>query len=401
MDNPWRKDFPIFQHDKLVYLDSAATAQKPQAVIDAISQYYSEECGTVHRAVYPLSIEATEKYSAVREKVCQMIGAQDENEVIFTKGTTEGMNLLASTLGRALEKGDDIIISEMEHHANIIPWQEICRVTGARLKVIPVNDQGELALDQYHTLLSKKTKIVSVTHVSNVTGVINPVDKVTEYAHEVGAIVVVDGAQAVSHLQVDVNALDVDFYLFSGHKIYGPTGIGVLYGKKEHLENMPPYQSGGDMVEKVTFEETTFQSAPLKFEAGTPNIAGVIGLGSALDYLNSIDHSLLNKLEHSLFSHAMKTLDSVPGIQFFGPMQKSAPIISFRVDGVHPLDIGTLLGVKGISIRTGHLCAQPLIRRFGYDSVCRVSFGLYNTFQDVDLFVKGLLEALEILKGPV
>ncbi len=390
-----KNDFPIFKHKQLVYLDSAATTQKPQIVIDAIRRFYEEDYGTVHRAVYSLAARATQQYDAVREKVRRFLHAREKEEIVFTKSTTEAINLVAA--GFPLAPGDEVLISAMEHHSNIVPWQMACSRTGARLKVIPISDTGEILLDAYKNLLSPRTKLVSVAHVSNVLGTINPIQEMAALAHAHGAKIFVDGAQSVAHLAVDVQKMDVDFFAFSGHKAYGPTGIGVLYGKKELLQQLPPYQGGGDMVDTVTFEKTTYQQPPLKFEAGTPMIAEVMGLGAALDYLNQYGLEAIGAKEQQLLQEATTQLQEVPGLRILGTAPHKSGIIAFVIEGVHPLDLGTLLDLKGIAVRTGHHCAQPLLRRFGQSAATRVSFGVYNTSEDVDALMRALREALKVL----
>lgn len=382
-----------------IYLDSAATTLKPQCVIDTVNQYYTREYATVHRAVYELAAKATERYSNVRRKVKNLIGAEFEEEIVYTKGTTESLNLIAQSYGRAfLKPGDEIIISEMEHHSNIVPWQMICQQTGAVLKAIPITDRGELDLIAYQTLLSDRTKIVSIAHIANATGTINPIKRIIDLAHKAGAVAVIDGAQAAGHMPLDVMDLDADFYAFSGHKIYGPTGVGILYGKKHLLEKMPPFLGGGDMVETVTLEETTYQAAPLKFEAGTPMIAQVLGLGTAIDYIQSVGLDAISKWEQYLLQHATQKLLEIEGLKIIGAAPEKGPIISFIVDGVHPLDIGTLLSLKGVAMRTGHLCAQPTLQHFNLSSMNRISFAFYSSIEEIDHFVKALQESLLLLK---
>lgn len=398
-----RKDFPMLSKTMngkpLIYLDTAATAQKPHVVIDTINRFYREEYGTVHRAVYEIAARSTEMYSEVRSRVQQFINAPREEEVIFTRGTTESINLVAHSFARAfLKEGDEILISEMEHHSNIVPWQIICDMYKTRLKVIPINDQAELDLNAIQNLLTDKTKLVSIGHIANATGTINPVKDIITLAHKAGAKVLIDGAQAAPHLMIDVQDLDADFYAFSGHKLYGPTGVGVLYGKKELLEAMPPFLGGGDMIEDVTFEKTTYQPLPLKFEAGTPSIAEVIGLGAAIDYVESIGRPAIHEWEQKLLHYATEKLQSVTGIKFYGTAASKGGIISFTVEGMHPLDLGTILGLKGIAIRTGHLCAQPVLKRFEVEALARISFGMYNTYEDVDIFLQALKEATILLK---
>jgi len=377
-----------------IYFDSAATALKARCAVDAVAAYYREECATVHRGVYRLSLQATEKYQAVREKAARFLNAAPD-EIIFTKGTTEAINLVASSYGRAfLQSGDEVIITEMEHHSNIVPWQQICRERNAVLKVVPISDQGELLLDVYAGMLSSRTKIVSVAHVSNVLGTVNPIAKIADLAHACGAKVFVDGAQAAPHLPVDVQALGADFYAFSGHKAFGPTGIGILYGKRELLEAMPPYQSGGSMIERVSFEQTTFEKPPMKFEAGTPPIASVMGLGAALDYIESLGRKEIAAYEESLRAYATDKLQAIEGLRILGASPNKGPIITFTVEGAHPLDIGTFLDLKGISVRSGHLCAQPLLNRFGLQAAVRLSFAPYNTLAEIDRCVESLQEVL-------
>ncbi|MFI5334518.1 MAG: aminotransferase class V-fold PLP-dependent enzyme [Chlamydiales bacterium] len=398
-----RKEFPLLQTKKnghpLIYLDSAATSQKPQSMIDTILRFYREEYGTVHRAVYGLSSSATAHYCGVREKVRRYLNAAFTDEIIFTKGTTEGINLVADSFGKAfLHHGDEIIISETEHHANIVPWQKICKEKGAHLKFIPVNAHGELNLAAFATLLTPKTKLVSIAHVANATGSVHPLEEIVHLAHSYHAKVLVDGAQSAAHLLVDVQKLDLDFFVFSGHKVYGPTGVGVLYGKKGLLEALPPYQCGGDMIQKVTLSETTYQKAPLKFEAGTPMIAEVLGLGAALDFIETIGRKKIAEWEQTLLGYATEKLLKIPHLQIIGTAREKGPIISFVVKDIHPLDIGTLLDLKGICVRTGHQCAQPTMERFGVPAVTRISFGLYNTLDEIDTFVGALQEVLSVLK---
>lgn len=399
-----RREFPIFDEKinghSLNYLDTAATAQKPRTVIEAIVDYYQRGCGTINRALYPLSLSATKKVDEVRKKVQHFIGACDEREIIFTKSTTESINLLAISWGkRFVKQGDEIIISEMEHHANILPWQVLCRERGAVLRVIPLNSRGELDIAAYDALLSPKTKMVSVTHVSNVTGVENPVSDLAERAHRCGALIMVDGAQAVPHLPViDVQRLGVDFYAFSGHKMYGPTGVGVLYGKRSLLEEIPPFLLGGDMVDRVSFDRSTFQPAPSKFEAGTPHLAGIWGLGAAIDYLSSADRRALAMREKVLLARALGRLEKIPGLSLFVSPARKIGVASFCIKGVHASDLGTMLGCKGIAVRTGNLCAQPFLHRLSISSLVRFSFGLYTTKEEVDGFISSLLEIIPCLK---
>ncbi len=402
-DDFWdiRKEFPILQKESLVYLDSAATSQKPQKVIDRMSQFLQEEYGTVHRAIYSLAAEATSHYDSVREKVRRFLDVDETGEVIFTRGTTDGINLVASSFGKAfLQEADEVLIAETEHHSNIVPWQMICQERKAILKVIPVDDRGEICLDVYEGLLSSKTKLVAVAHVANATGVVHPVEEIIQMAHTKGAKVLVDAAQSVAHQAISVRSWDVDFLVFSAHKAYGPTGVGVLYAKKELLDRMPPYQGGGDMVHQVTFAHTTYQPVPLKFEAGTPSIVEVMGLGSALGFLEEVGLSRIQKHEQILTEYAFAKLQKVSGISFLTkqPSQRG-PILTFYAPQYHSLDIGTLLDVKGIAVRTGHLCAQPTLKRFGVSSVIRVSFGMYNTMAEIDRFILALEEVLLLLQN--
>jgi cysteine desulfurase/selenocysteine lyase len=398
-----REDFPMLKKTMngrpLVYLDSAATAHKPHSVIQAMHHFYEKEYGTVHRAVYELAAHSTEMYSEVRGKMQRFIHARDEEEIIFTRGTTESINLVAYSFGKAfIQEGDEIIISEMEHHSNIVPWQILCKESGAKLKFIPINEKGELRLDVFDEILSERTKLVSIAHIANSTGTLNPIEEIIQKAHAFGAKVMIDGAQAVSHRLIDVQALDVDFYAFSGHKMYGPTGIGILYGKKALLNEMPPFMGGGDMIEEVYMDHSTFQEAPLKFEAGTPSIAEVIGLGAAIDYIESIGREAIDLWQNKLLRHATEKLQEVKGLRIIGSAKQKGPIISFALEELHPLDLGTILGLKGIAIRTGHLCAQPTLRRFGQEALARLSFGIYNTHDEIDLCVHAIKEAAVLLK---
>lgn len=400
----FREDFPMLKksmHGKpLVYFDSAATAQKPQAVIDAIEQFYRDQYGTVHRAVYELSVHATQSYQEIRKKIANFLNAAKPEEIIFTRGTTESINLVAYSFGKAfIHPGDEVIISEMEHHSNIVPWQILCEDRKAQLKVVPMNDKGELILDELSALLSDKTKIVSIAHVANSLGTINPIKKIAAMVHDAGAKLFVDGAQSAPHMSIDVQDLDADFFVFSGHKLYGPTGIGILYGKEALLEEMPPYQGGGDMIEKVTFPKTTYNTLPLKFEAGTPMIAEVIGLGTAVDYVIHIGVEDICRWEHELLNYATEALSQIEGLRIIGTAEKKGAIISFFVDGVHPLDIGTMLDLRGIAIRTGHHCAQPTMQHFNIPATARASFGLYNSKAEIDRFINALHDVVKMLKG--
>jgi cysteine desulfurase/selenocysteine lyase len=396
-----RADFPILKrqiHGKpLVYLDNAATTQKPQAVIDALVSYYSNENANIHRGVHTLSEEATESHEEARGVVQRFLNAAEPSEIIFVRGATEGINLVAQTWGRTnVRSGDEIVISAMEHHSNIVPWQILCEQQGAKLRVAPINDAGELLLDEFEKLLGPRTKLVAIAHVSNALGTINPVGQIVEMAHRRQARVLVDGAQAVPHIAVDVLKLDCDFYAFSGHKIYGPTGIGVLYGKTELLEAMPPYQGGGDMISSVTFEKTLYNRLPFKFEAGTPHVSGAIGLGAAVEYLNAIGIDPVARHEHQVLAYGTERLLSVPGLRLIGTAKEKAGVLSFVLEGIHPHDIGTILDQEGIAIRTGHHCAQPLMLRFGIPATARASLALYNTMEEIDALVAGLHKVREV-----
>lgn len=398
-----RKDFPIFGRKvggkKLIYFDSASTTQKPKAVIDAVSSFYSNSNSNVHRGLYFLSQKATATFEATREKVRQFINALTREEIVFVRGATEAINLAAACFGREfLRRGDEVLISEMEHHSNIVPWQIACHARGAKLRVVPITDKGELKIKDYEKLLTKKTKIVALTHVSNVLGTINPVKKITQIAHKKGAVVLVDGAQAAGHIRVDVKDLGCDFYAFSGHKMYGPTGIGVLYGKQEWLEKMPPYQGGGEMIKEVTFKKTTYNDLPQKFEAGTPDIAGVVGLGAAIDYINKVGLEKIGLHEEGLLEYGQKALSSIDGIEIFGRARNKTGIISFNLKGTHAHDLGTFLDGEGIAVRTGHHCCQPLMARLGVTTCCRASFGVYNKKEEIDELKTALLRAKKFFK---
>ena len=396
-----REDFPVLHQmvngKPLVYLDNAATTQKPQAVIDALVRYYSADNSNVHRGVHTLSQRATEDYDSGRSKARQFLNAASDEEIIFVKGTTDGINLVAHSYARQhLGEGDEIIISTMEHHSNIIPWQVLCQEKGAHLRVIPISDAGELLMDEYESLLSSRTKLVAITHVSNVLGTENPIKQIVEMAHSQGVPVLVDGAQATPHMPVDVQKLGCDFYVFSGHKIYGPTGIGVLYGKAELLEAMPPYQLGSDMIKSVTFERTVYNDLPYKFEAGTPNIAGVIGMGAAIDYLTEIGMDRIDNYEHGLLEYGTECLSGIDGVKIVGNAPGKASVLSFVMDCAHPHDIGTILDTEGVAIRTGHHCAQPLMNRYGVPATARASLSFYNTRDEVDLLVKAIDRVIEV-----
>ena len=396
-----RANFPILYQQvngkPLVYLDNAATTQKPRAVIDAITRYYEADNANIHRGVHYLSQHATQRYENSRETVRRFLNAAEPSEIVFVRGATEGINLIAQTLGRTrVRAGDEVLITAMEHHSNIVPWQILCEEKGAMLRVAPINDAGELILDEFVRLLGPRTKIVAVPHVSNALGTINPLRQMVELAHRHNAVVVVDGAQAVPHLAVDVRALDCDFYVFSGHKLYGPTGIGVLYGKSALLNAMPPYQSGGDMILSVTFEKTTYNKIPHKFEAGTPDISGVIGLAAAINYVNELGLDRIEAHERDLLRQATESLSTIPGIRLIGTAKEKASVLSFVMDGIHPHDIGTILDQEGIAIRTGHHCAQPVMERFGIPATARASFAFYNTREEVNALVKGIDRVREV-----
>jgi len=398
-----RKDFPMLSkkmHGKpLIYLDTAATSQKPQAVIDAISNFYQNEYGTVHRAVYELALHSSQEYQAVRELIQAFINAEKMEEIIFTRGATESINMVAYSFGKAFIKpGDEIIISAMEHHANIVPWQIVCQDRGAVLKVIPMDDSGQLLIEEYEKLLSPRTRLVAVTQLSNSIGTVNPIKLMAKMAHQAGACILVDGAQSTPHLSVDVQDLDVDFFVFSGHKMMGPTGIGILYGKAELLNQMPPSQGGGDMITSVTFDETIYNSLPLKFEAGTPMIAEVIGLGAAVRYLQAIGLDKISEYEQTLLTYATEKMKEIDGLRIYGNAPHKGALISFTVDNIHALDIGSLLDFKGVAVRTGHHCAQPVMERFGVKAMVRASFCLYNNQEEIDYFVEALKSIIRTLK---
>ncbi|MEK9930921.1 MAG: cysteine desulfurase [Rhodospirillaceae bacterium] len=399
--NDIRSDFPILSEKiygkPLVYLDNGASAQKPIQVIKAISGVYEARYANVHRGVHYLSQVATDDMEAAREKVRGFINARSEREVIFVRGATEGINLVASSWGRAnLTVGDEIILSQMEHHSNIVPWQLIADITGAIIKVIPINDAGELEIEVFQNLLSEKTKMVAITHVSNALGTIVPLDQVIKKSHDAGALVLVDGCQAAPHLQVDVQELGADFYVFSGHKIYGPSGIGVLYGKESLLESMPPYQGGGEMIDTVSFSGSTWADLPFKFEAGTPNIADAIGIGNAIDYVSALGLTSIMEHEEALLSYATEKLKAINSIRIIGNASKKAAIISFVMGDIHPHDIGTILDRQGVAVRTGHHCAQPVMERYDISATVRASFALYNTFEEIDSLASSLSKVKEI-----
>lgn len=398
-----RQDFPILKTKvygkPLVYFDNAATSQKPKAVIDRIVRFYETENANIHRGIYHLSELASDAYEGARDIVQKSINAAKREEIIFVRGATEGINLVASSWGRAnLKAGDEVLISQMEHHANIVPWQLICEEKGAVLKTIPVDDSGELILEEYHKLLTQKTKIVSIVFVSNSIGTINPVKSIIGSAHKLHIPVLVDACQAAPHLSLDVQDLDCDFLVFSGHKVFAPTGIGVLYGKEKFLDAMPPYQSGGDMINTVTFQKTTFKEPPYKFEAGTPNMSGAIGLGAAIEYVHHIGRQNIHQYEQTLLKHATEKIGAIEGLKIIGTAKNRIPVIAFTVEGAHPLDIGTMLDFEGIAIRTGNHCTQPLLARFGVSATCRASLAFYNTVDEIDFFVEALAKVIKKLK---
>ena len=397
-----RTDFPLLSrkvHEKpLVYLDNGATTQKPQIVIDAITDYYTEYNSNIHRGVHHLSQLATEKYEGARKTIQQFIGAQFSHEIIFSPGTTSSINLVASSWGRANVSADDaVLISAMEHHSNIVPWQMLCEEKGAKLKVIPMNDNGELIMEQFESLLSSKTKIVAINHISNTLGTINPIENIIAMAHDKGSLVLIDGAQSVAHVPIDVVSLNADFYVFSGHKLFGPTGVGILYGKEAILNEMPPYQGGGDMIKSVSFEKTTYNELPHKFEAGTPNIVGGIGLGKAIEYINAIGFDFIIEQESQLKNAATNMLESIEGVKIIGQAKQKASVISFTINGFHPLDVGTILDQLGISIRTGHHCTQPIMDFYNIPGTIRASFAFYNTLEDIEKLRAGILTAKTML----
>jgi cysteine desulfurase/selenocysteine lyase len=390
-----RRDFPILServHGKpLVYLDSANTSQKPQVVLDAMDEYYRHANANIHRATHLLSERATALYEGARAKAATFINAPDPKSIVLTKGTTDGINLVAQSYGRSvLRPGDDVVLSWLEHHSNIVPWQLVCEQTGAHLRVVPINDAGEVEIDQYRSMLSPRTRIVAIGHVSNALGTINPVADIIAQAHARGAVVLIDGAQAIPHFSVDVQALDCDFYVFSSHKMFGPTGVGVLYGRPSLLEAMPPYQGGGDMIASVTFEKTCYNVVPYKFEAGTPNIAGVAGFGAAIDYLMGIDRAAALAHEDDVLAYATARVREIPGTRIVGEARHKTGVLSFLLEGVHPHDAGTILDNEGVAVRTGQHCAQPVMDRFGITATIRASLAIYNTREEIDVLVRGL-----------
>ena len=397
-----RRDFPILKRKingyPLVYFDNAATSQTPRQVIDSIVDYYSNYNANIHRGVHTLSQEATDKYEGARKKIQQHFNAANPYEIIFTSGTTHAINLVANGFASILEKGDEVLISALEHHSNIVPWQMLCEKTGAILKVIPMNENGELIIAEYEKLLSNRTKMVFVNHVSNALGTVNPVKKIIAKAHEAGAVVLVDGAQAAPHIKADVQELDADFYVVSAHKMCGPTGVGILYGKEKWLKKLPPYQGGGEMIATVTFEKTTYADLPHKFEAGTPNICGGIAFGAALDYMNEIGFPKIAEYEHQLLEYATKKLQEIEGVKIYGVSEEKTAVISFNIEGIHPYDIGTIIDKLGIAVRTGHHCAQPIMDFYKIPGTVRASFSFYNTMEEIDLFITALKRAKAMLE---
>jgi len=398
-----RKEFPVLDQQihgrPLVYLDNAASSQKPLRVVRALEKYYTHDHANVHRGVHTLSQRATDQFEAVRRKAQAFVNAEHEHEIIFTRGVTEAINLVASSFGKAfIEEGDEVLVSELEHHSNIVPWQFMCDEWGAELKVIPVDDKGELIMDRFDELLSGQTRIVAVNHVSNTLGTVNPIEEIIAKAHKVGAAVLIDGAQSAPHIKIDVQELDADFYCVSSHKMYGPTGIGFLYGKEQWLNDMPPYHGGGEMIETVSFKGTTFNRLPFKFEAGTPNIADAIAFGEAMDFMHETGIEEIAHWETELHNYAVDKMMEIPGIQFIGTAEEKAGVVSFNVEGIHPYDIGTILDQQGIAVRTGHHCTQPLMERYGIPGTVRASFAVYNTKAEVDLFIEALKKAVSMLQ---
>ncbi|MCA1965339.1 MAG: cysteine desulfurase [Flavobacterium sp.] len=396
-----RADFPILSQKvngkPLVYFDNGATSQKPQVVIDAISKYYSEINANIHRGVHTLSQLATDAYEVSRNTIQNHLNAKHNHEIIFTSGTTFGINLVANGFASLLNAGDEVMVSALEHHSNIVPWQFLCEKIGAKLVVIPMNEKGELVISEFDKLLSEKTKIVTVNHISNALGTVNPIEYIIKKAHGVGAAVLIDGAQATPHLRPDVQALECDFYVFSGHKVCGPTGVGILYGKEEWLRKLPPYQGGGEMIAEVTFEKTTYADLPHKFEAGTPNIEGGIVLGTAIDYMNSIGFDNIAAYEQELLDYGTKRLQEIEGLMIYGTSENKASVISFNIEGIHPYDIGTIIDKLGIAVRTGHHCAQPIMNFFNIPGTIRASFAFYNTKEEIDIFVEAVKKAQMML----
>lgn len=396
-----RAQFPILSQTvngkPLVYFDNGATTQKPEVVIDAIAQYYTEFNANIHRGVHTLSQLATDAYEQARNTIQNHLNAKYNHEIIFTSGTTAGINLVANGFAKFVKEGDEVMVSALEHHSNIVPWQFLCEKTGAKLVVIPMNEQGELRMDKFEKLLSSKTKIVAVNHISNALGTINPIKQIIDKAHKVGAAVLIDGAQATPHLRPDVQELDCDFYVFSGHKVCGPTGVGILYGKENWLNALPPYQGGGEMIKEVTFEKTTYAELPHKFEAGTPNIEAGIVLGTAIDYLNGIGFDNIAKYEQELLDYATRKLQEIDGLKIYGTSENKASVISFNIEGIHPYDIGTIIDKLGVAVRTGHHCAQPIMQYFDIPGTIRASFAFYNTREEIDIFVEAVKKAQMML----
>ena len=388
-----RADFPMLDEQNIAYLDSAASSQKPQLVLDSIANFYSTDNANIHRGVHYLSQEATDKFENTRKSVQEFINAKNSCEIIFTKGATDSINLVANGYSSLLNKGDEIIISEMEHHSNIVPWQMCCEISGATLKVIPMLDDGDLDIEAFENFLSKKTKLVAITHISNALGTINPIEKIITATHKVGAKILIDGAQAASHTSLNVEKLDVDYYCFSAHKMYGPTGVGVLYGKEVLLNKLPPYQGGGEMIKEVSFEKTTYANLPHKFEAGTPNIAGVVAFKAALDFITDLGIENIAKYEDDLLKYATEELSKISGIQFIGEAKKRVALVSFNIKGLHAYDIGILLDKMGVAIRTGHHCAQPIMEHYKIPGTIRISFAIYNTKQEIDLCIAAIKKA--------
>ena len=397
-----REEFPalrqLIYNKNLIYFDNGATSQKPQVVLDAINKYYSKDNANIHRGVHYMSQKATTEYEEARRIIQKYINARKSEEIIFTKGTTDGINLVASSFGELLSAGDEIVITAMEHHSNIVPWQMLCQRKNLILRVAPINKKGELIIEEFDKLLNSKTKLVAVTHISNTLGTINPVKELTQKAHAVGAKILIDGAQSIQHMPIDVKDMDCDFFVFSGHKVFGPTGIGVLYGKEDLLDRMPPYQGGGDMIAKVTFERTTYNELPFKFEAGTPHIAGGICLGEAIKFLSEMDLDAVQKYEKELAEYAQNMLDTFEGMRIIGEAKKKTSVVSFVMENIHPFDIGTLLDKQGIAVRTGHHCTQPLMDFYGIPGTVRASFAFYNTRQEVDTFITAVEKSINMLK---
>ena len=397
-----REQFPALRRliygKNLIYFDNGATSQKPQMVLDAINMYYSKDNANIHRGVHYMSQKATTGFEDARQIIQKYINANKSEEIIFTKGTTDSINLVAFSFGQLLNAGDEVIISAMEHHSNIVPWQMMCERRGCILKIAPINKKGELIMADFEALLNSKTKLVSITHISNTLGTINPIKEITQKAHAVGAKVLIDGAQSIQHMKIDVKDIDCDFFAFSSHKVFGPTGVGVLYGKEAILEKMPPYQGGGDMIAKVTFEKTTYNELPFKFEAGTPHIAGVICLGKAIEFLSQFDIEAVQKHEHDLMEYAQDMLSTFEGVNIIGEAKKKTSVVSFTVDGIHPFDIGTLLDKQGIAVRTGHHCTQPLMDFYKIPGTIRASFAFYNTKEEIDTFIEAVEKSINMLK---